>query len=198
MTRLLEQLHLPSGTPRQLEHWAGIDLYAVAESIHDVLFDGGVCLPLTWMEGTVVAPVVDWDQASLAHRLAEGSGPVLDRALLRDMAYDPPTWASPVLTMTGFTTFGPMRRAGGALALLSGMARVVAAVPAPPGAMFWDAMECDIHGFSVVEASTAGTRVLFEGHPGPAPGSLPVLHQQWLMQEQLFDVAQRFGAVPQL
>lgn len=197
MTRVLERLHLPSGTPRQLEHWAGVDLSAVAEGIHALLFDGGACLPLTWMEGTVVAPVVSWDRPCLVYRQEQQSGPILDRGLLRDLAYDPPAWALPVLTMDGFISFGPLRRAGGALALLSGMARVVAAVPTPPGATFWDALECDVYGFSVVEASTAGARVLVEGHPGPAPGSLPVPHQQWLMQEQLFDVAQRCGALPQ-
>lgn len=69
-------------------------------------------------------------------------------------------------------------------------------IPTPPGPDGWDVFECDYYGFTVAEVDGTGARVVVEGlkrakHPDGGVG-----HQRRLMEEQLFDVALRTGAMP--
>lgn len=201
MTRaVIERVDTTAWTGSATRHWAGADLDQVAAAACRAADLAGTVLPLTSIRGAAVMAVTAWDLNAVATRDATGSGPILERVKVGDLVDGTATWSAPrVLTVTAFLSFGRLDRRRG-MGALTGYSRVVALAPTPPGAGSWELMECDLHGYTVVEvAADCSTRVQLQGPaqvPPPSRDLVPV--EDRLISEQLFDVARRSGRVPPL
>lgn len=192
-----ERLSVAKSDARGLQHWHELPPIAAAEVVRSEVLGFGSCLPAVWFCDGLLVPVVSWDLQALEERFASGKGPVLYRSVLADRLEHGRDHMEPaVLRMEAFIALWPLRSARGALAAASAYGRAIAAVPTPPGPDGWDVFECDYYGFTVAEVDGTGARVVVEGlkrakHPDGGVG-----HQRRLMEEQLFDVALRTGAMP--
>jgi hypothetical protein len=193
----IERLGLLPLRDRTEAHWADTDVDLVAGQVRDHLDLGGTLLPPCRAYRRFTRPVVRWDLNGLAARMSSGVGPILDRARVRDLLDGPGGGTVPVaLTPAAFLSLGSFRMAKTDLAVLSIYARAVWIVPGPSGSPMWDSLECEVKGYTVVEARPDHPEVLVHGYPGPDPICRPVDIQVRLLQEQLFDVAIRTGMVP--
>lgn len=157
----------------------------------------GSVLPPVRVYGAVVRPVVLWDLNVLATRVRSAMGPILNRTGVREVVEGRNSVATaPVLRLSGVLSCGSFQRSRPGLAALACFGRVVVAAPTPPGSDFWDCLECDYRGYTVVEVSDNGAAVVVQGYPGIDPSTKAVPVQQRLLLEQLFDVAIDADLVP--
>ncbi|MFT3834959.1 MAG: hypothetical protein QM711_16855 [Micropruina sp.] len=182
---------------RHTRHWEAIQADNVAEITRRDVIGAGVCLPMVLFCAKPVVPVIGWNLAIACKRVEAGVGPLLVREeLAARIAAGVDHLVPAAVRMLGFITISPLAAARGALAAVSGYAQAIAAVPDPPGADSWQALDCDFYGFTVAAVDPGGARVVVPGlgwakHPRGGVG-----HQRRLMEEQLFDVALRAGLTP--
>lgn len=212
--RVIERLTQASPNAQRTRHWHH-PLPAVAEEVRRHVVGQGTCLPVAQIADGVVVAVVSWDKAALEWRAGHDVGPVLDRGILRDWVLEGRLEQVPaVLTVDAYITLGRLQASRSTLARLSSTARVIAAVPEPPGVEWWQAVACDFYGYTVAQVrrpapddwavdtahDEAGcgleVSVAVKGHSGPNPACRPIAHNQRLRLEQLYDLALRTDSVP--
>lgn len=137
-----------------VRHWEGHDVVAVTDAVREKVFGMGVCQSLVRFPGGHCVPVVRWDEDALRRRVESGTGPLVDRAELRDLSLtgrldDVPEPLLPI----GYITLAPLPQARKVLWRLAGRSPAVAAIPSPPGLDVMEGFECSYAGYTVASVA---------------------------------------------